>query len=168
MRHFVLALLSLIAIAAAAQDSVAVVRIGYIDKTLFVNAMPETKEAQAKLDKLKVDYEAEYSQMVEAYNERVRDYLENKATMSEALKLARQTEITEMELTVDLYKRRYLADLDAKRTALMSPIYTAVDSAIRAVARSMSLTIVFDQGTPLYLSEQCVDITDAVTQQLQD
>ena len=168
MKHFIVALLSLLSVAVAAQDSVAVVRVGYIDKALFISFMPETQEANAALDKLKADYETELSTMTSAYNDKVRLYLEQKETMSEAIKLARQTEITEAELTIDLYKRRYLADLDAKREAAMTPIYASVDEAIRAVARSLSLTIVFDQSTPLYVSEGCIDITDAVHSQFKN
>lgn len=162
MRSLFTVIFSLIAIAAAAQDSAAVVRIGYIDKQNFVRTMPEMQAVEAKLQKLKADYEQEFRTMTDSYNERVRVYLAQKNEMSEALKLARQTEITELEATVDLYKRRYLEDLEAKRSQLTAPIVEAVNAAIAAVARDMGLTIVFDQGTPLYVSDGCIDITDAV------
>lgn len=162
MRRLFTVIFSLIAIAAAAQDSAAVVRIGYIDKQNFVRTMPEMQAVEAKLQKLKADYEQEFRTMTDSYNERVRVYLAQKNEMSEALKLARQTEITELEATVDLYKRRYLEDLEAKRSQLTAPIVEAVNAAIAAVARDMGLTIVFDHGTPLYVSDGCIDITDAV------
>ena len=166
MRKIFLVILSFVAITATSQESTAVVRIGYIDKALFVSAMPEMKAAQEKLRQLQADYEAEFNSMTDVYNERIRLYLEKDDTMTEAIKLARQTEITELELTIDLYKRRYLADLDFKRHQLETPVYQAVDAAIKAVAQTMGLTIVFDQATPLFVSDQCVDITDAVAAQL--
>lgn len=157
---------SAIAIAATAQDTVAVVRIGYIDKQLFINSMPEMQAVQADLQRLKGEYEAEFRSMTEMYNKRVKQYIAQKDDMSEAIMLARQTEITELETTLDLYKRRYLAELEQKRDLLTTPIYDAVNEAIGAVARRLGLTIVFDQGTPLYVSDACVDITDAVGEEL--
>lgn len=53
MRRLFLIMFSAIAIAATAQDTVAVVRIGYIDKQLFINSMPEMQAVQADLQRLK-------------------------------------------------------------------------------------------------------------------
>ncbi|MGM9804963.1 MAG: OmpH family outer membrane protein [Candidatus Aphodosoma sp.] len=165
MRRFVLLLLGIVAITASAQDSAAVVRIGYIDKKTFVQTMPEMQAVEAELQELQAEYEQEFRSMTDSYNDRVRVYLEKKNEMSEAMKLARQTEITELEATIDLYKRRYLEDLDTKRIQLTTPIVEAVDAAIAAVARNMGLAIVFDHATPLYVSDDCVDITEAVSLQ---
>lgn len=121
---------------------------------------------EADLKKLKADYEEEFQTMTAAYNERVKNYLKQKNDVSEAIKLARQTEITEMESMLDLYKRRYLNELAQKRKVLTEPIVASVDEAIKAVARSLALTMVLDKVTPIYMSDDCIDITDAVSVQL--
>lgn len=166
MRYLLFVALYLLTFSLKAQDSISVFKIGYIDRNLFIQTMPETREALQKLDRLKAEYESEFNLMSENYNEKVRVYLETKDSLPEALKLARQTEITELEYTIDLYKRRYLSELEKTKELLMSPIYNSVDEAIRNVANILNLTIVFDQGTPLYMSDCCVDITDAVSMQL--
>ena len=86
--------------------------------------------------------------------------------MSEPIKLARQTEITELEARMSMYKKRYLEELVKQRTELYAPINEYVDRAIRSICEREQITILFDQGQPLYMSAQCVDLTPLVKSEL--
>lgn len=151
-----------------AADSVAanVVRIGYIDRGAVVGALPEMQQAEAELSRLLGEYESAFVAMSQDYNEKVKSYMEGKNSVSEAMKLARRTEITEMESMLNLYKKRYMAELDGKRAELVTPLIQSVDDAIRRVSERNRLTILFDQGHALYLSPDCIDITTEVKQEL--
>ena len=86
--------------------------------------------------------------------------------MSEPIKLARQTEITELEARMSMYKKRYQEELVKQRIALYAPINEYVDKAIRHVCEREQITILFDQGQPLYMSAECVDLTPLVKTEL--
>lgn len=154
------------------QDSTAValaaptIKIGYIDREVVVSSLDAVKEARQKISQLKNDYEAEFASMTKNYNQKVKQYLETKNSIPEAVKLARQTEITEMESMISLFKQRYSADIEARTKELVAPHYKSVDDAIAAVAKIMNITIVFDAGQPLYVSDICIDMTQYVNELL--
>ena len=86
--------------------------------------------------------------------------------MSEPIKLARQTEITELEARMNMYKNRYREELDKSRTEKLAPINQLIDEAIRLVCEREHITILFDQAQPLYMSAQCVELTALVKTEL--
>lgn len=149
-----------------AQSNEGVVRVGYINKAEFVNSMPEIVEIEENLIALQAEYEVEYQMMLTEYNERVKAYLEQQKEMTEPLRLARQAEITERESRMNLYRKRYLTDVEAKRKEAYRPIINKVEAAIKSVAEELQLTIVFDQTTPVYMSSDCVDILPFVIKEL--
>lgn len=172
MRKYLLLLIVLLSSVEAAysQDSTmvaTVVKIGYIDREAVVSSIEAVKTARQKIVQLQKDYETEFDNMTKKYNQKVKQYLETKNSIPEAVKLARQTEITEMESMMSLYKQRYLADVEARRKEFVAPFYKRVDDAIVTVSKIMNLTIVFNAGQPLYLSPDCVDITPYVDELLQ-
>jgi Skp family chaperone for outer membrane proteins len=61
-----------------------------------------------------------------------------------------------------MYKKRYQEELDKQRDELYAPINEYLDNAIRRVCEREQITILFDQGQPLYMSAQCVDLTSLV------
>lgn len=143
------------------------IKIGYINKQALINSIPAVIDLENKLKELKLTYEAEYTHMTNEYNKKVRDYIEANKSLSEPIKMARQTEIIEMEKRMVLYKERYTAELDKQRSIALSPILVQVDTAIKDVARELKISIVFDQNTPLYTDESCIDLMPIVKVRLQ-
>ena len=86
--------------------------------------------------------------------------------MSEPIKLARQTEITELEARMDMYKKRYNEELEKYRLERFALINQLIDEAIRVVCQREQITILFDQAQPLYMSAQCVELTSLVKVEL--
>jgi Skp family chaperone for outer membrane proteins len=100
--------------------------------------------------------------MTKEYDNKVKLYLERNKQMSEPIKLARQTEITELEARMAMYKKRYQEELAKQRAELYAPINEYIDKAIKYVCAREQITILFDQGQPLYMSAQCIDLTSLV------
>lgn len=78
------------------------------------------------------------------------------------MRLALQTEITELESRINLYKKRYQNDLSKRRSNFYTPIESRIDEAISQVCSERNIAIVFDKSTPVYVSSQCEDITPYV------
>ena len=148
------------------QSNSAVVRIAYINRDSIVLIIPQVATIEKVLFQLKKDYEGEFVKMTKEYEGKVKSYLERNKQMSEPIKLARQTEITEMEARMAMYKKRYQEELDKQRNEMYAPINEYVDNAIRRVCEREHIPILFDQGQPLYMSDQCVDLTSLVKVEL--
>jgi outer membrane protein len=174
-KSFLIIVLSLIVgVTLYSQDSTSVlqsiepeiVRVAYINRAEVIVSVPQVKTVEKELLKLEEDYKAEFVKMTKEYESKVKSYLERNKQMSEPIKLARQTEITELESRMAMYKKRYQEELDKQRDELYAPINEYLDNAIRRVCEREQITILFDQGQPLYMSAQCVDLTSLVKTEL--
>lgn len=149
-----------------AQSNSQVVRIAYINRDSIVAAIPQVESIEKELSQLAKEYEVEFVKMTKEYESKVKSYLERNKQMSEPIKLARQTEITELEARMSMYKKRYQEELVKQRVELFAPINEYVDKIIRVVCQREQITILFDQGQPIYMSPQCIDLTPLVKAEL--
>lgn len=164
----------LVGVTLYSQDSLSVlrssnlsfVRIAYINRAAIVASVPQVKTIEKELLKLEDNYKVEFVKMTKEYEMKVKSYLERNKQMSEPIKLARQTEITELEARMSMYKKRYQEELSKQRADLYSPINEYIDEAIRNVCQREQITILFDQGQPIYMSAQCIDLTPLVKAEL--
>ena len=90
-----------------AQSNSEVVRIAYINRDSILVAIPQVEAIEKELSQLAKEYEVEFVKMTKEYESKVKSYLERNKQMSEPIKLARQTEITELEARMSMYKKRY-------------------------------------------------------------
>lgn len=148
------------------QSNSEIVRIAYVNKAEVLASIPQVGKIELELAQLEKDYEAEFVKMTKEYESKVKSYLERNKQMSEPIKLARQTEITELEARMSMYKKRYQEEIAKQRAKLYAPINEYVEEAIRRVCEREQITILFDQGQPLYMSAQCVDLTSLVKVEL--
>lgn len=148
-----------------AQDSTAIqtcVRIGYIDCDSIIKLLPDYQTGIQNVGKLQSQYEQEYASMQNAYNEKVKSYLENNGTLKRPIKLARQAEITEDEQRMAVYKENYTNDIRSKKKGLYDTSHALVNNAVKQVAKAYKINIVFDNKTPVYVDETCVNLTPDV------
>ena len=143
-----------------------VVRIAYINKADILALIPQCVKIEKDLSHLEEEYETEFVVMTKDYERKVKSYLEKNKQMSEPIKLARQTEITELEARMAMYKQRYKEEIEKQRTKSYAPINKLVDDAVRLVCEREKITILFDQAQPIYVSAQCVDLTPLVKAEL--
>ncbi len=148
------------------QDSISVVRIAYINRAEILESFPQVVSINKELEKMELDYEAEFIVMAKDYERKIKSYLEQNKQMSEPIKLARQSEITELEVRMEMYKKRYKEELDKFRQEKYAIINQLLDEAISLVCQREKITILFDQAQPLYMSSQCVDLTSLVKSEL--
>lgn len=147
-------------------DTLQPMRIGYVSRQQLIDSQDESKAATQQIDKRQKEYEQEYRRMELEYNGKVKHYIENSKTMSDPIRLARMTEITELEKRLVLFKERYTEDLQQLRDSLFATIIGRVDAAIRLVAENNGIDYVFNQGTELYVSSRCVDLNAMVQEVL--
>lgn len=171
MKHrqlFILLLLLLpLGVTAQTTDSLMPIRIGYVNRQQLISSQDEAKAAEQQIASRQKEYEQEYQRMELEYNGKVKHYVENSKSMSEPIRLARMTEITELEKRLVLFKQRYTEDLAQLHEQLFASLIGRVDAAIRLVAENNGIDYVFNQGTELYVSKRCVDL-NALVQEVLD
>ena len=166
-KTFLIIVLSLfVGVTLYSQDSAPIVRIAYVNRAEIFNSFPQVATIEKELKQLQTEYEAEFVSMTKEYERKVKAYLEKSKQMSEPIKLARQTEITELEARMDMYKKRYNEELEKHRLERFALINQLIDEAIRVVCQREQITILFDQAQPLYMSAQCVELTSLVKVEL--
>lgn len=175
-KTFLIIVLSLfVGVTLYSQDSISssllsqssVVQIAYINRADILASIPQVATIEKDLSQLEDDYETEFLTMTKEYERKVKSYLERNNDMSEPIKLARQTEITELEARMSMYKKRYKQELQKQRTERYAPINQLIDEAIQQVCLRSKITILFDESQkPIYMSAQCVDITPLVKKEL--
>jgi outer membrane protein len=173
-KTFLIIVLSLfVGVTLYSQDSLSVsqlntstVRIAYINKGEILALIPQIAKIEKELAQLEDEYETEFLVMSKEYERKVKSYLERNKQMSEPIKLARQTEITELESRMAMYKQRYKEEIDKQRANSYAPINQLIDNAIRLVSKREKITILFDSAQPIYVSDQCIDLTPLVKTEL--
>ena len=89
----------------AQQDTLsAPIIIGYIDMDSILSIAPERVKIDKHIQAVTTEYEKEFKRMQQEYNKKVKDFLKNNEELLDAIKLARQAEITEAEKRLATYK----------------------------------------------------------------
>ncbi len=161
-KRIIVVLLLLVGIAFRASA----VKVAYVDRDSVINSLAVMKNFESDYVVLENEYKMELDIMVRNYNNKVKKYIAAEKTQNVTIRKARQAEITEMELRIDKYKKAYTEALKEFRAASVAPVDSMFVIAVRAVSERDSINIVFDNGTPVYLDDTCVDITGAVIEEM--
>lgn len=155
--------LAVVALCGAAQS-----RIGTVDKTAVLRALPEYVKAQQELQKASDAYQKEYAAMQADFNTRYADYQSLQGDIPAAIRERRIKELQQADVELKNFRAAADADLKARRDALQAPLMQTVDSAVAAVAAEQGLELVLDVSvTPVaYAAATVVDITAAVNERL--
>jgi len=145
LRSFVIAglLLSCLANSATAQGP----KIGYTNVDYILSLMPEAKQIQAELD----SYEKQLQNQLEAkgkdYQSKVEEYQSLPATTSEVIRKDKETEIVNLQNSIQTFQQQAQASVVQKRAELLQPAYDKIQTTIETVAAESGYTHVFQTDT---------------------
>ena len=121
--------------------------MGYVNSQELVGSLPETDSMQVKLD----SFAKELGEMLEGiqveYNNKVQDYQNNLATMSESVRGIKEKELVDLQARYEEFQGTAQQDLQKEQGALMQPIIEKARAAISKVSKDNSLVTVFDIST---------------------
>ena len=151
----------------AQQDTLSMpIIIGYIDMDSIVSIAPEKAKIDKHIQTITTEYEKEFKRMQQDYNKKVKDFLKNNKELLDAIKLARQAEITEAEKRLANYKIQYKQQVKHEQDSLNTQLINNIDNLIKQVAKEMKITVVLDKKNTRYLSPSCIDLFPFVEKQL--
>lgn len=139
-------------------------------KTAHVNVqeimtkMPAMLDAQKQLEKLSSTYDGEYKTMVEEYQNRIKKYEQEAATVSDKLNEERSKEVQEMQKRIVDFRDNAQKELQKKEADLTKPIIDKVKASIAKVGKAKGYQYILN-GSELLLADG-PDITADVKKDL--
>ena len=141
-------------------------KIGHVNSTEIIAAMPELADAQKALEAKEAEYKKEVEQMQQELQTRYQAFQEKANMLGEAARNKEMMELQDLDSRVQKFVEFSRQALQEEQQKLMQPIQEKVMKAIEAEAKAKGLSYVLDQQAMLYVGKDAVDLTPAVKKAL--
>lgn len=134
-------------------------KIGYINMNQLVDQMPETKVAMASITAYNKQFIDQLTTMNTELQSKGQAYQAQRATMTDAIRTAKESELSDLQKRFQDYQNTAQQQVDAKRNELGKPILDKARAAAAQVAKDKGYTYVFDSSqTELIVSPPSDDL----------
>lgn len=163
-----LALAVLCASAAGAEQ-----KIGYIDSEVLRDKVPEFKDMQRQLDRLRQQFEQEAMDRQSKLMKLQEDFRKQELLMSDAKKAEMQAQFEESTMELQEFSQNKFGpegELFRKNRELGEPIFIMINTAIEEVAREKGFDFVFDvatSGAIVFADPERYNLTDELLERLE-
>lgn len=140
-------------------------KIGYISSQEVVSIMPETRKADSLLTDFRNALIQNATDKQNAFYAAIDKFNKDSATLSEAVKVVKRTELTKMSQELGGEEERIQQQLQQKQQELIQPINKKAYDAIQAVAKENSYVFVFEKEA-LLVAPPAEDILPLVAKKL--
>jgi outer membrane protein len=143
-------------------------KIGHVNFTELIGAMPENDSAQVKLQKETEELNKVLEDLQATYNNLVDKYSRESATYSDAVKKTRGAEIIDQQKRINDFRTNANNQIERRNQELFNPIYNKINDAIAKIAKSKDLTYVLDlsKGSVVYVSKNSLDLNPLIINEL--
>ena len=141
-------------------------KIGYVDSQTIIDMMPESAQIKQDLQAYYTELQAELQAMALEYQNKMRDYEANSATMSNILRQSKEKEIVDLQGRIQEFQAGAEADLAAKQEELSKPMLDKIKKAIDDVVKAKGLAYVFEKTVILSIGDSAIDVTADVKAKL--
>lgn len=144
------------------------VKIGLVDSSAVISAMPATAAAQQKLADAQKKYEAEYTALQEEIKKQYDELVNLAEDTLPAIRERKQTAFQESSQKLQVFEQQIMQDLQRQQQELMAPIMNQIKEAVESVGREGNFTLIQDLNPQitLYYSSPAEDITPLVKTKL--
>jgi outer membrane protein len=140
-------------------------KTGYINTNELLVAMPETKKAQERLQKMQDSLNTSYAEMIKEYREKDSVIRVDSAKWTSAKKDIKFKEFQELGEMLQNYSNAAQQYLQQKEQEMFEPVQKIAKEAIQTVAKANGYTYVFN-GEALLVSPPSDDILPLVKKHL--
>ena len=141
-------------------------KFAVVDTDVIMQAMPETKDAEEKVQQASATYQAEFDKLSEEINKKYAEYQALPEDTPASIKERRQQEIQEIAEKAQRFQQQASQDLERQHMQLLQPIQEKLLNAIKSVGAEGSYTMVLPSALPFYVGTDVTDITNAVKAKL--
>lgn len=144
MKQIKTVLLAAVLFMSANQIANAQAKTAHVDVAELMSKMPAMIEANAQLQKLSGTYDTEYKGMVEEYQNKLKKYEQDAATVTEAVNETRSKEVQDMQKRIVDYRDNAQKELQQKEADIMKPLMEKVKIAIAKVGKAKGFQYVLN------------------------
>ena len=126
-------------------------KFGHINSNELLLAMPERAAVEGEVKKYTQQLESQLNVMSKEYQQKLDDYRDKEATMTDAIKQDKIKEITNLEERIASFQQTAEKDLQEKNQTLLKPIIDKAKKAIEDVAKENNYTYILDSGLGVLL-----------------
>jgi outer membrane protein len=138
-------------------------KIGHINFNAIIDILPDTKVVSATLQAYQKTFMDQLGIMQNELQTRAADYEAKKATMTDAVRQLKESELTDMQKRMQDYQATAAQKVDAKKDELGKPLFDKVRNAISLVAKEKGYAYVIDSSqNELLVSPATDDLLAAV------
>lgn len=143
-------------------------KIGIVDTQELIAKMPDTAAAQKQLEEVSKKYQDEYAKLTEEMKRLVDEYQNMKEDELPAIKERKTRELSDYQQKLQQFEQTADQDLQKMQYDLMSPVLQKIRTAIEAVGKEGSYSLVQNKDAQiiLYYDSPVVDITNDVKAKL--
>jgi outer membrane protein len=138
-------------------------KIGHVNFEQILSLMPESKTLSSQLDVYKKQFIDQLTTMNTELQTKSQDYQTKKATMTDATRTAKETELQDLSKRFQDYQATAQQQVEAKGNELTKPLIDKARAAVTAVAKEKGYTYVLNTSqTDLIVSPPADDMLAAV------
>ena len=144
------------------------VKIGIVDTSTIMQAMPESTEAQNKLAESSKKYEEQFGNLQVELERLYKELQEMKQDELQAIKDRKLREFQEQQQKLETFQQQAQQDLGKMQQELMAPIVSKIRTAVEAVGKEGNFSFIqnYEPSLTLYYGAPTVDITPQVKAKL--
>ncbi len=162
IKKFLLAVAFAIPMLVSAQT----LKIGVVDTSSIMQAMPDTKTAETKLADTSKKYESEYAKLREEYAREAEEFQKLTDADPQTTRERKAQKLAEMQEKIMAFEQTASQDLQKIQQELMAPIVTKIKSAIESVGKENGYSIIEESSALIYYGAPVEDITPKVKAKL--
>jgi outer membrane protein len=121
-------------------------KIGYINFEEVVRQLPEFKTVQQNIDTYQKQFVDQLQTMNNEYQTKGQEYQKTQATMTDAIRTSKQTELQDMQTRIQSFQNNAQQQVDAKSNELFKPLSDKARAAISDVAKEKGYNYVINSG----------------------
>jgi len=119
-------------------------KTAHVDVNELISKMPAMLDAQKQLEKLSATYDAEYKTMADEYQNKIKKYDQEAATVGDAVNQTRQTEVQDLIKRIQDYRDNAQKELQKKEADLVKPLMEKIKASIAKVGKAKGYQYVFN------------------------
>ncbi|RKR82560.1 periplasmic chaperone for outer membrane proteins Skp [Mucilaginibacter gracilis] len=136
---------------------------GYVYFSAIIDVMPEKATLQKTLQDYQKTFADQYQLMQTEYQTKGADYEKNRATMTDAVRAVKESELTDIQGRIQKFSADAQQKMEAKQSELAKPLFDKVKLAVNAVAKEKGYGFVLDATSQiLVVAPDADDLTPAV------
>lgn len=128
-------------------------KFGYVNSEEILATMPDMIKAQKDLEAYQKTFEPRYKEMATELQSKYEDYMKKAASMSDAEKTSKETELNSLKERIDKYGTTSDEQIKTKQETLLKPVFEKAQKAIKDYAVEKGYDYIFDAKTIVYAKE---------------